>query len=361
MKDSFFKHVDKLYSWIFKIITRIAYVHITKGRCKTTPRLTRSEKKSIQDYWKKTYGKKIPLWEFRWYKGKRGAIEPEIIPDVVWHSEIEPFYTNLQLEKGFQDKNYFEMIVGKENSPYSIIHCINGQYLNHQYKPITKENVVEILSTEKEVICKPSIETGGGRGICFLNGKDVSFSKVEAIEKAYNKNYLIQSIIEQSKYMAAFNSCSINTLRIVSFLHKGNVHILSSFLRVGSSDSRLDNVSSGGCFIPANVDGHLKNIAYKEDFKTNDLISFEISDNIKPLVDQSIPNWKEVVKLVKETHYKLSHFGIVHWDIALDYNDKPIIIEYNIIDASSYFHQISIGPIFGLLTHEVLEEVKNGR
>ena len=359
MKDSFFKWLDIVHNAIYRAVTKIAYIKITKKRCKNAPRLSKEEINSIRRYWKKHFGGRVPLWEYRWYKKVGRPVDPELIPDVIWHSRIEPFFTNLQLEKGFQDKNYFEIVVGKHNSPLCITHCINGQYLDSSYLPIKTSQLLSLFEKNKEYICKPSIETGGGRGIQFLRGTEFDVKKLRTLEREYNSNYIIQSIIKQSEFMSAFNKCSINSIRIVSFLYKNKVWILSSFLRIGGSGSKLDNVSSGGQFIQINCNnGSFGSAPYREDLNSHDLVKSELSDNLKGLIMNTIPNWDSIVRLVKKTHYKLAHFGIINWDVALDYQNTPIIIEYNIIDASTYFHQLNNGPIFGKLTSEVLETIR---
>lgn len=62
----------------------------------------------------------------------------------------------------------------------------------------------------------------------------------------YNGNFVIQRILKQHIFLNRFNKKALNTIRVLSFLYNGQVHILSAFLRIGGENSRLDNVSSGG-------------------------------------------------------------------------------------------------------------------
>lgn len=70
-----------------------------------------------------------------------------------------------------------------------------------------------------------------------------------------------------------------------------------------------------------------------------------------------IPEWQNIKQLVVQTHYKLAHFQLINWDIAIQEDGTPIVVEYNLIDASVSFHQLNVGPIFGELTEEVLMEI----
>ena len=51
------------------------------------------------------------------------------------------------------------------------------------------------------------------------------------------------------------------------------------------------------------------------------------------------------------------HFRLISWDIALDKNNNPIIIEANLKYGEIDFHQLNNGPLFGDDTKEILNEV----
>ena len=357
MKDKFFELVFKLYKIIYRLVTKATYIIITYRRCKNKPSLTKGEKKSICDFWKKYYGKKIPTYEYRWYKEKMGYADPRIIPDVIWHAVIEPAFVNLELEKGFQDKNYFDLILGS-NMPEVILRCVNGELLDRNYMPLTPERACSTLKSYEEVICKPSIESGGGRGIFFMKNGQVSLDKLAQLKLNYNNDFIIQKIVKQSLFMAQFNPNSLNTMRILTFLNDGKVLILSSFLRIGCSDSRLDNVSSGGAFVQIKENGTFGECAYKENLDSHDLYKAYTTLNGKSLSCYMIPNWGDIVQMVTLKHYRLAHFKIINWDIALDEKNAPVIIEYNLIDSSVYFHQVNAGPVFGENTEYILKMVK---
>lgn len=358
MKDKFFEKLNKLYNKIYRYIVKITYLHITHKRSKGNKQLKNQEKEKINNFWKKEYGKKIFLNEYKWYKQKRNIIEPEIIPDVVWHSEIEPYFNNLELVKAFEEKNYFSLILDRENIPETLVRCINNQFLDENYKPINKRDILKILKANNEIICKPTIDTGGGRGIQIINNSELQEKTMDKLLKQYKGNFIIQKLIVQNDFFKQFNKNSVNTMRIVTFLFKGNFYVLSSFLRIGGKNSRLDNVSSGGSFIPISKDGILDTFSYRENLDTHDLIRQE---NLKiSMNDRAVPHWKDIIKKLEEYHYKLSHFGIINWDVTLNNKNKPIIIEYNLLDSSVYFHQIHNGPIFGDLTLQVLNTLKNG-
>lgn len=357
MKDSFFIWWDCLSEWIYKKVLWVTYYVLTKRKCKKIPKLSLIKKKEIQQYWKSVYGKRIPTFEYAWYEDKGVEVNPQIIPDTFWHSVIEPYFANIKMEKAFSDKNYFETIIGKKNSPETLCHCINSQLLDTAFNSIDVDELCNILVAEKEVICKPSIVSGGGRSIIFLSRDEVYPERIAELIDKYAGNFVIQKIVKQHEYFNQFNSKALNTMRILSFLYKGQVHILSGFLRIGGNNSRLDNVSSGGYYIQITKEGYLVDYAVKEDLNTHDLVKYETDSTDIKFARLQIPEWNAVIRLIEENHYKLAHFQIINWDIALNEQSIPIVIEYNLIDSSPSFHQINIGPIFGDLTDEVLQDL----
>lgn len=359
MKDKFLKWLDKIYVIIYKSVVTITYFVITKRKCRNCTKISRHERKEIKQYWRKTIKKRISCREYNWYKSKDVKVMPEIIPDLIWHSYIEPYYNSLLMEKGFKDKNYFETIIGRKNSPDTVLHCINGQLLDEDYLPINNQKAVERIYSEREVICKPSIDSGGGRGICFIKAGDIDADGINDLTKKYEGNFIIQKILKQHKDLNKLNPNSLNTMRIVSFLYKGEVHIISRWIRVANSNSRLDNISSGGYYFPINDEGILGDVVIDEDLDSHDLIIHNKTDkdNRFKFSGMIIPNWNEVIKIISENHYKLPHFRIINWDVAIKEDGIPVIIEYNLIDASVSFHQLHTGPIFGDLTDDVLKEV----
>lgn len=50
-------------------------------------------------------------------------------------------------------------------------------------------------------------------------------------------------------------------------------------------------------------------------------------------------------------------FRLISWDIAIDENDSPVLIEANLFVGELEFHQLNNGPIFGEETEDILKEV----
>ena len=48
---------------------------------------------------------------------------------------------------------------------------------------------------------------------------------------------------------------------------------------------------------------------------------------------------------------------MISWDLAIEENGDPLLIEFNVCYGELDFHQLCNGPIFKDLTREVLDDV----
>lgn len=359
LKDAFFRWWDKVDIFVYHKAIRFTYYVIEKRKCKDCKPISKEKKKEIRNYWKKVAGKRISTIEYNWYRSKGVEVVPQLIPDTIWHRYVEPHFNSLLMLKGFNDKNYFQKIIGEKNSPETLCHCISGQLLDSNYLPMNEAAVADLIRAEGEAICKPSIESGGGRDICFIKKEEASAEKIKSLTGQYKGNFIIQKILRQHGDLNKLNPDSLNTIRIASFLYKGKVHILSGLIRVAKKGSRLDNISSGGYYFPIDGEGRLGNVIIDKDSSTSDRSVHKKNPNDKrfEFSGKTVPSWNEIIETVRNCHYKLPHFKIINWDVAVREDGTPIIIEYNLIDSSASLHQLYTKPIFGSLTDEVLKEV----
>ena len=69
--------------------------------------------------------------------------------------------------------------------------------------------------------------------------------------------------------------------------------------------------------------------------------------------DVKIPEFDRVIETIKFAHKRLAHFKLIGWDMSVDAQREPVLIEYNTCPGAN---QISCGPTFGELTERVLDE-----
>jgi len=205
------------------------------------------------------------------------------------------------------------------------------------------------LESVNQFVLKPAIYSGEGTDIFFYDREKHCKIDIEGLLKLYRTDYIVQEIVPQHEILAAIHPNSVNTIRVISFLFRGEVHISSSILRMGVGDSRLDNVSAGGIACPINPDGRL---AQKGLNKNSEWMDRHPGGTVFGNV--IVPSYNKILEAVCKAHKNIPHFRILGWDFSVDVNGDPVLIEYN---GAPSLNQISCGPLFGDLTEQVLDEI----
>ena len=71
-----------------------------------------------------------------------------------------------------------------------------------------------------------------------------------------------------------------------------------------------------------------------------------------------VPDWESVKEKVVEFHQHIPHANLIGWDIAINKDGVPVVVEVNLDHAEVEAHQIFNGPIFGDRFDEVRKYVK---
>lgn len=353
MRSGFRKKLDDIYVWIENNYR----AHARVKQVKNTLELMDGGNKKNDDkyngeylkYWEK-YGKKPSKIWLRLYTKDNEAFNPRYIPDDLWYKEILPYFSNMEFRRPYEDKCFHDRIFFDVTRPKTVAKCMAGIYYNAENKIIEETIAKEkILSTENAII-KPSIDSGQGRLIQFFEKGLDDISSLNKKLKEVGQNYIVQEIVKQHPDMNKLNPNTLNTIRVISFLFKGEVHILSVIARMGSGSAKVDNVSAGGLQITVNEDGTFQKLA-----SDKNRTKHEIHPDTKVVFEgYKIPSFDKIIDTVKKLQKRLPHFKIIGWDFAIDEAENPVFIEYNVCPGSN---QMTGGPTFGDLTEEVLQEV----
>lgn len=316
------------------------------------PKLTREEDAQVRQYFKsKGYTLKHTDWH-AYYKALTGEFHNHYIPLGFFNTVLSPHLNQKLQWPALLDKNITYRLFDQFHQPKALIHNVNGFFYQDR-DPIDLSKAVSLISkSSKQLVIKPSIDSGGGKEVVvfkvndgFCTHKNLS---IESLLKSYNKDFIVQEFLDQSEVMKSLNPTSLNTLRIMTYLNEKGVHIMATAARIGSLNSTTDNYKTGGVLCGLNPDGSFKSKGYTkkgEIFKES--YTGIIFSNIK------VPNYDLVIKMVKSMHKKIPYFRLVSWDIALNKEDKPVMIEYNTKNQGLEI-QIVSGPLFKEFTDEIL-------
>lgn len=338
---------DSLGRWILKLkINRKLYSSCLKG----LPPMDTVYKDEILTYWKPFTSRFDSNWH-RFYSEKTGVKDVRIIPNDLYFTAILPQMNRMNLSHGLRDKNYMSLLFPEITQPNTIVRRLNGEWMDKNYVFSDQETAIKRICTYPEVIIKPALSNGGGVGILFWNEKD-GLKNLQAKLDEVGKDLVVQELIQQHESLNRLHSDSVNTVRAMSFVQSGQVHILSSVLRMGVNGSRVDNSHMGGISAGILPGGQLQSIAF-----TKEGHLFDHHPQGARFEDCIVPNFEEILDLIRSMHARIAHFRIMSWDIAIAKDGSPILVEPNYWRGSIDLHQLSNGPLFGDLTEEVLQTV----
>lgn len=292
--------------------------------------------------------------KYAWYyASQNGIYDPRYIPNTLYYTKIDQYFNDRKLGWGFNDKNYYSKIFAGIPQPKTLIRKIKGLIFDEDYHQISIEQAIDLISSEWEIICKPTLETGSGRDIRFWNTKKEKEQIRAFLMNDHEADYAAQARIKQHSEMKRVHESSINTIRICSILMQDDVHILSSCLRMGTGGARVDNVTAGGISAGIREGGLLDKYAYAYYSGQR----FEKHPQGLVFDGFAVPSYDKAVELVKKAHPIIAHFRLASWDIAIDEDWEAVLIEANMRNSGINLHQFSNGPLFGELTEQVLREV----
>jgi hypothetical protein len=329
---------------------------------KQTPEAFRTKiapavEREIVDYWR-SFGVKVNL---DWHRGYIGICGGEnvhrYIPEDIYYAYIERAFCRYDLADAYGDKNEYNRIFPNVPGPETLVRCMNGRFYDREYKNLTSKQANDIIAGNNgHLIVKPSIDSGDGKNVRKLtidNGK-FSFGNeptdFASLTKDYGLDFLIQHVFQQHPAMAEFHPTSVNTIRFYTLRFDDEIKVISAVFRSGNEGRCFDNRG-----IPCGIkaDGSLNDHATTKYFTKHE---------VHPVTGKAfrgfvIPGWQAACELVKRLHQNLRYFESVSWDITINPESQPCLMEINLNFQEVNFHQVNNGPLYGDLTDEVLTRV----
>jgi len=190
----------------------------------------------------------------------------------------------------------------------------------------TPEELDQFIKRHNEFIAKPN-SLNAGMGVELVDSK--SFDGSEAILSYLREKQilLLEELVVNHADLMKFSERSLNTARIVTTQTEAGVKIICAFLKFNIEDGITDNLGTGGCACPINIEtGKL----YRGMTNKRDLINIFLPCHPKgfSFIGKQIPFWSETVELVRSAMLALRDTYFVAWDVAVT-EDGPIVIEGN--------------------------------
>lgn len=317
--------------------------------------LTQEQVKEIQDFYREMIGHEIPLDWHRYFYSRTGVYSKLYIPTSEYKNHIIGRLNVYPLHLAYNDKNMTDITLPNTHQPKIFLKNMGG-YFYSQGKAVSEEEALNICKNLGDVIIKPSL-TGRGKGVRRVyieNGKVDGMQSLDKLFEEYRADYLVQDVIHQHADMSALNSSSINTIRIVTYRTGMEVKIVYTVIRIGREGMNVDNESAGGISAIIHPDGTIGRYAYGA--PGNDKI--EYTDSGVQLDGYKVPSYEKALELVKSSHMQLPYFNMIGWDIAIEEDGLPIMIELNLNPDLS---QSANGPAFGDYTEMIIKDAMSRR
>lgn len=314
--------------------------------------LSETQIKKLKEFWDNY--QPIDFTEHKFYLNACDNFDVRYIPSSVHYTKIDKYFNDWERARIIDNKADYQRLFPNIKQPESILTRSNGFWYQTNHI-INESKVTNIVHSNTPCFIKIASESEGGKGVYYID-QDYSISQINQVLEQIKGDVIIQKAIVQSTELSSLNSSSVNTIRIMTLLNlDGSVSVCSACLRMGVAGAKVDNASSGGVVAGIDNNGCLKKYAYKptgESFIKHPT-SGVVFENFK------VPNFDKCKELVMNLSLNYPYFRLISWDIALNQDNDPVLIEANLCSGELDFHQLNNGPIFGDQTEKILSEVFN--
>lgn len=312
--------------------------------------------------WRKIVKYQTP-YSFKLYSHFIDNQKTSIVSQVVAF-KVEAILNPKRYDGYLSDKNNFTKLLPSAPFPKTLLRKINNVFYDSDYNyipdDILSDYIDNIIQTCQEIIVKDSIESDSGRGVRLLKlGDNLSSARVSSFKDELitllsdkkSKNLILQECMHQHAFLSQFNPTSVNTIRVATYrsVKNNEVNILSTVIRMGAPGKYIDNLHGGGHMVRVHEDGSLADHCIDQ-YGTR----FESHNGIRTegLV---LPYYDDIKKLVKELSAKLTNIRLIQWDIMIDSDGCPRVIEFNCSGFSMWIAQMTGTPAFGSFTDEIID------
>ena len=305
------------------------------------PEITNTELKLFQETWPMWNINKKDLTWARIYK-KEWGFSPYIIGN--WHTLVlrKMFNPYPQLSS-FENKALCDVYFPEIPYPKAYIRRLNGVYYDERMNILSRKEAIDTLLLNTAYVIKPAFGTMQGNGVEVISKDKYQADYEKAISESIDRqksDFIAQELLIQHPDIAKLNPTSLNCCRVTSIFIDGQ-YGSSTMIKIGKKGSNVDNWhSSYLCGVTPN--GKLLNKAYD-----NHLNTVTKTDNGIEFGGTELPCFHEMIRLVEKFHKKyFPNCGVIGWDILIDKDNCPRIIEANLTTPGLVGEQLASGDFF---------------
>lgn len=291
------------------------------------------------------------------------------MPESLCHNRIEPVLNPVAYRAYYEDKNIYDRLFPREWLPATLLRNLGGRWTDADYAPVDMPDdglFYRLCAPCRRIVVKPSVESGSGRGVRLFTRNDDGLYRQPGepevltcalLTRLYGRDFIVQEALSQSEFMAGFCASSVNTLRVTTYRSVTTEQsvILRIVLRIGSEGSCVDNFPGGGTIVGVHLSGRVDDKAYNEH---GHLFPVRHASAASPLL---LPQIEAVGEFALKVARRIDHHRLLALDIALDTDQQPRLIEFNVSSYSLPMVQMTTGPAFGSYTDEIIDYCREHR
>lgn len=304
---------------------------------------------AVLPYWER-FGRRPQRFWFELAGSRDHVMDPHFIPSDLYYLELLPYINNMHFSKATEDKNYLDMRFPDVKQAKTVCRRMAGEYYNADMELIGQDDAVRLCREHGgELFIKPSVYSGFGKGIQKFDAAARADSDIQEVFEKTGPNFIVQEKIRQHAALASLNPDSVNTVRILSLFLDGSVYIPNMYLRVGVSGTSHVVVGSeyNAEILP---DGQVSHKVCLDEGRWLDAREEKIIDE-----DFVIPGIDRLCETVKRLHPRVGQFKWIGWDLTVDEDGDPLLIEFN-TDPGDSAQRVCGRPLFGDMTDRVLQD-----
>lgn len=340
-------------------VTRYRYHYISNKIALTSLAEIEKEKGKLSSQTKKiahTYAVEVLGWKgyAPWlyvYAHLAGEFKEGWIPDNYYGKVVIPKIQGAYGKISFLN-SLTNQLFNKEVSP-DIAYYNNGLWFEKNFRPTATKNIRDILFAETDRVVFKLDNSYQGRGVFQIVKEEFNRGFIEQ-----KGNGVIQKYIQQHPFFNEFLTSAVATIRITTVVEIDNsISIRACYLRLGRfRDTHVKSKNHIRIPIDRN-NGRLNDEGYLANWKTVD----QHPDSKVAFLNKVIPNYKECVALVLRLHKKMPMVQCIGWDVVVDQNSKPMVMEWNGYSNDIKFSEATQGPCFtGLGWEEIHKHPRKG-
>ena len=314
-------------------------------------KLTPAQKKELKRFYAPYIGNVTDRYH-RLYTDKTGVFTPRYIPEELFFTRIDRFYSDREEARFLDNKCYYYRLFSNIKQPGLVVMRVGRTYLDHTLSAIGEDAAAELVGRQAEVVVKKAVNSQGGFGVEFFSGSEMK-RRFKEIMRSVDGDVVIQLPVKQHPAFAQLHPESVNTMRIVSLMTGDSVKVYAVCVKIGVGKERRDNGCHGGIYCGVREDGRLK----KRGILDNGTVVFSHPQLGYRFEDITLPFVDKAVALVKQAHPFMGHFRLISWDVAIDEKGEAVLIEANLSLGGINNVQMCNGPLFGDDTEKILDEV----